>query len=151
MPGPTVVAVKPSRSAPWRRFLRHFLEMVAAMLVGMVLLAPVWVALFAVLGCRSLLEHAAVHALVMATNMAIGMALWMHHGHHSWASIGEMVASMYLPFLAVLGPYGLGLVSAGTMLTVGHVLMVPCMLAVMLHRRQEYMQDHLPASGLRRG
>lgn len=146
MSGSSVLAVKPSRSKPWRRFLRHFLEMVAAMLVGMVVLAPVWVGVFALLGCRSLLEHAGVHALAMATDMAIGMSVWMHHRDHSWASIGEMVGAMYLPFLVVLGPYRLGLMSADTMLTLGHVLMVPCMLAVMLHRRQEYTQDHHPAS-----
>jgi uncharacterized protein YceK len=142
MTSPSVLSVKPSRTTSWRRFVRHLVEMVAAMIVGMVVLAPVWVGVFALLGCSSLLEHADVHAMAMATDMSAGMALWMRHRHHGWASIGEMVAAMYLPFLLLFVPYWLGLVSAGTMLTAGHALMVPCMIAVMLRRREEYTRDH---------
>jgi len=116
--------------------------MVAAMIVGMAVLAPVWVGIFALLGHTSLLEHADLHALVMATDMTIGMSLWMRHRGHGWTSIGEMAAAMYLPFLVLFVPYWAGVVSAGTMLTGGHVLMVPCMVGVMLRRRDEYSQHH---------
>ena len=112
------------------------------MIVGMAVLAPVWVGMFALLGHSSLLEHADLHALVMATDMTIGMSLWMRHRGHGRASIGEMAAAMYLPFLVLFVPYWAGVVSAGTMLTGGHVLMVPCMVGVMLRRRDEYSQHH---------
>jgi hypothetical protein len=105
-------------------------------------LAPVWVAVFALLGCSSLLQHPDVHALVMATDMTIGMSLWMRYRGHGWAAIAEMTGAMYLPFLALFGPYWAGLVSGNTMLLAGHVLMLPCMVAVMLRRREEYSQDH---------
>jgi hypothetical protein len=135
-------AIQPSRTTSWRAFIRHFAEMVAAMIIGMAVLAPVWVGIFALLGHSSLLEQADLHALVMATDMTIGMSLWMRHRGHSWAGIGEMAAAMYLPFLVLFGPYWAGAISAGTMLTGGHLLMLPCMIGVMLRRRDEYSQRH---------
>lgn len=142
MSGQSFAALEPARTTSWWHFLRHFAEMVAAMIVGMAVLAPVWVGIFALLRCSSLLEHADVHALVMATDMTIGMSLWMRHRGHGWASIGEMAGAMYLPFLVLFGPYWAGVVSAEMMLTGGHVLMLPCMVGVMLRRRDEYSQDH---------
>jgi hypothetical protein len=139
---PVAVTAGPSQRTSWRRFVRHFFEMVAAMIVGMAVLAPVWVLVFTLLRCSSLLQHADVHALVMATDMTIGMSLWMRFLGHGWASIAEMAAAMFLPFLALFGPYWAGLISSGTMLLTGHVLMLPCMLVVMLRRREEYSRDH---------
>jgi hypothetical protein len=78
----------------------------------------------------------------MATDMTIGMSLWMRYCGHGWASIAEMAGAMYLPFVALFGPYWAGLVSGDTMLLAGHVLMLPCMVAVMLRRRDEYSQNH---------
>jgi hypothetical protein len=141
---PTAVAapVESSQRTSWRHFILHFVQMVVAMVVGMAVLAPVWVLIFALLRCSSLLQHADVHALVMATDMTIGMSLWMRLRGHGWASIGEMAAAMYVPFVVLFGPYWAGLVSAGMMLLWGHVLMLPCMLAVMLRRRDEYGRAH---------
>jgi hypothetical protein len=138
----TVLAAKPSHSTSWRRFTLHYLAMVAAMLIGMAVLAPVWVAAFAVIGCSSLLEHADVHALVMATNMTVGMSLWMRYRGHGWGATGEMAVAMYLPFIALFAPYWTGKITGTTMLLAGHVLMLPCMVAVMLRRRDEYSQPH---------
>jgi hypothetical protein len=59
----SVPLVQSPRGTSWRRFVRHFLEMVAAMLIGMAVLAQVWVAVFALLGFSSLLQHPDVHAL----------------------------------------------------------------------------------------
>jgi hypothetical protein len=131
-----------SRRVSWRRFVRHFFEMVAAMMVGMAVLAPVWVMLFELLGCSSLLQHADIHAVIMATDMTIGMSLWMRYRGHGWASIAEMAVAMYGPFVVLFAPYWAGLITGGTMLLAGHVLMLPCMVAVMLRRREEYSRDH---------
>lgn len=135
-------AFQSARTTSWWHFIRHFAEMVAAMIVGMAVLAPLWVGIFALLGHSSLLENADLHALVMATDMTIGMSLWMRHRGHGWTAIGEMAAAMYLPFLVLFVPYWAGAVSAETMLTGGHLLMLPCMIGVMLRRRDEYMQHH---------
>ncbi|MBG0564614.1 hypothetical protein [Actinoplanes aureus] len=114
------------------RFAGHYLEMVVAMLVGMFALAPLWN-----LAVPGLDAHPDAHSMVMATNMAIGMALWMRIRKHDWRHIAEMCAAMYVPFVALLVPYWMGLISGGTLMTVGHILMFPAMLVPMLWRRRQ--------------
>jgi len=126
------------------RFAGHFAEMIVAMLVGMLALGPLWS--WALPGLSG---YPAADALVMATNMSAGMALWMRIRRHSWLRIAEMCAVMYVSFGALLIPYWLGAISGDTLLTGGHVLMVPAMLAVMLWRRADYYHhDHRPAPAL---
>lgn len=115
------------------RFLLHFGEMVVAMVVGMLLLGPLWT-----LAWPGLPDLPAAAALVMATNMAIGMAAWMRVRGHRGRGIAEMCAAMYLPFLVLLGPHALGLISGDTLMMGGHVLMLPAMALVMLRHRAEY-------------
>jgi hypothetical protein len=57
---------------------------------------------------------------------------------HSWARIGEMAVAMYLPFLVLLVPFWLGALSAMGLMTAGHVIMFPLMLAAMMWRRDHY-------------
>jgi len=113
--------------------VRHYLEMVVAMLVGMVVLGPVWNLVWP--GWSAVTE---VHVLGMATNMAIGMAAWMAFRKHSRIAIVEMSAAMYVPFLVLLVPYWAGAVSAGVVFTGGHLLMLPAMAVPMVWRRHEY-------------
>jgi len=115
------------------RFAAHFVEMVIAMVVGMVALGPLWS--FAAPG---LVGRADTGAMIMATNMTVGMALWMWIRRHSWPRIAEMSAAMVLPFAVLLVPYWLGAISGMTLMMAGHVLMIPLMLAAMLWRRAEY-------------
>lgn len=115
------------------RFILHFAEMMIAMLAGMLLIGPLWT--FAAPG---LTARADVHAMVMATDMAIGMGLWMRIRRHSWPRILEMSLAMYVPFLVLLVPHWLGAISGGVLMTAGHVLMVPAMLAAMWWRREDY-------------
>ncbi|SDN47938.1 hypothetical protein [Allokutzneria albata] len=112
------------------RFAGHYVEMIAAMIVGMVLLGPVWPAEWT--------ARADVHAIVMATNMTVTMALWMRVRGHSWPRTAEMSAVMYVPFVAMLVPHWLGVLSGSALMVVGHVIMFPLMLAAMLWRRADY-------------
>ncbi|OXM57016.1 hypothetical protein CFP71_10400 [Amycolatopsis thailandensis] len=114
-------------------FTRHAVEMLVAMVAGMIVLEPVWSFLW-----PDLAKNATASALVMATNMSLGMALWMRIRRHGWASIAEMSAAMYLPYVLFLPFFWTGLVSGTTLMTAGHVLMVPAMLAAMVRRRAEY-------------
>ncbi len=118
--------------AAWH-FTRHYLEMVVAMLVGMIVLGPaedlVWPALTA---------RADVGVMVMATNMAVGMGAWMRFRGHSWRGIAEMSASMYVPFAVLLLPFWAGAIGEGALMTWGHILMLPAMALVMLLRPAEY-------------
>jgi hypothetical protein len=122
-----------------RRFLRHFLEMTAAMVAGMLLLSPVWSAATAGL---ALFDRPDVDALVMATNMTIGMTVWMRHRGHGWAPVAEMGAAMFVPFPLLAGPYWAGMLSADGLMMGGHLLMAPAMVAAMLLRREEYTAAH---------
>jgi copper chaperone CopZ len=137
-----LVDLKRSRGTSWRHFVRHFIEMVVAMVVGMAVLGPVVNLVFSLLGAADLMHRAELGALVMATNMTIGMSLWMRYRKHGWASIGEMGAAMYLPFVVLFVPFWAGLLSDSALMVGGHVLMLPAMLAAMLWRRDEYIQHH---------
>ncbi len=119
-------------SSRWHA-VRHYLEMVVAMLVGMVALGPVWSLVWP--GWTAVAE---VHVLLMATNMAIGMAAWMAFRRHSWAAIAEMSAAMYAPFLVLLVPFWSGVIGEHALMTWGHVLMLPAMALVMVLRPGEY-------------
>ena len=114
-------------------FVRHYLEMVVAMLVGMFALGPledlVWPALF---------DRPDIGVLVMATNMSIGMGAWMRFRGHSWRGIAEMSAAMYLPFAVLLVPFWAGGLGEHDLMMWGHVLMFPAMALVMVLRPAEY-------------
>ena len=116
-----------------RRFALHGLEMVIAMLAGMLVLGPVWGWAW-----PGLAADTTAQALVMATNMSIGMAVWMRIRGHGLPAIAEMSAAMYLAFLVLLPFHWAGMVSEMAFMTAGHVLMVPAMLVAMLRRRREY-------------
>lgn len=115
------------------RFAGHYVEMVVAMLVGMVALGPLWL-----LALPGLSDYPAADAMVMATDMSIGMALWMRMRRHSWRHILEMCGAMYLPFAVLLVPYWLGAIGGHALMMGGHTLMFPAMLAAMLLRRRDY-------------
>ena len=125
-----------------RRFVLHYLEMVVAMAVGMVVLHPVWSLGLGALGQADVLNRTEVMALVMATNMTVAMSAWMRYRGHGWASIAEMGAAMYLPFLVLFVPLWAGLISSGGLMLAGHLLMLPAMVVAMLLRRDEYMGHH---------
>ena len=111
-------------------FIGHYLEMVLAMVAGMVVLAPLWPA--------DLVAWANLELPVMAVDMTVAMALWMRVRGHSWPRTAEMSAAMVVPFLALLVPNWLGLLSDSAAMVGGHVVMLPAMLAAMLWRRAEY-------------
>ena len=127
----------------WHRFVRHFMEMVAAMIVGMILLGGLVNVFCALSDHRSLLEHPGTSAPIMATNMAIAMVAWMKHRGHAWPTTIEMAAAMYAPLVLFTVPYAMGAISGGAFLALTHILMLPAMWIAMLHRRQEYVGDHV--------
>lgn len=134
-----MTAVRPPRPA-WRvaltsrAFVVHYLQMVAAMLVGMVVLGP----LTMLVGDTG----AEVDALLMATTMTVGMAAWMTWRRHSWPAIAEMALAMYLAFVVLFPLLWLGVLSETGLLVAGHVLMLPAMAAAMLLRPAEYLHEH---------
>ncbi|MDT0353390.1 hypothetical protein [Pseudonocardia charpentierae] len=130
--------------SPWTypavwRFVRHFLEMVLVMLLGMMILGPAESVALDPLGWQAVLAVPELGALVMATNMTVPMAAWMRYRRHGWAATGAMAAAMYLPFVVLFLPLRLGMLTPAEMLVGGHLLMLPAMAVAMLLHRAEYL------------
>ena len=96
-----------TRTGVWQ-FVRHYLEMVVAMVLGMVLLGPLESALLNPLGWAAVRGVPQLEALIMASNMTVAMVVWMRHRGHGWATTNEMAAAMYLPFLVLFPLLWLG-------------------------------------------
>ena len=124
--------------AGWAPFIRHYIEMVLAMAIGMVALMPLEMWAVQAAGAPHLLDHAGLMTLVMATDMAIAMGAWMAYRRHGWRDITEMSAAMYLPFVMFFPATLAGVMTGGAMTIAGHALMLVAMLAVMLWRRDHY-------------
>ena len=121
-------------------FLRHFLEMVVAMMLGMAILGPLESALLDPVGWHAVRAVPELDALVMASNMTVAMVAWMRYRRHGRAATAEMAAAMYLPFVVLFPLLWVGLLSADGMLALGHLLMLPAMVGAMLRRRHEYVR-----------
>src|SRR5262247_3048439 len=121
-----------------RRFIRHYIEMIVAMIGGMMILGPVESLLLDPVGWAEVRGRPEFRALIMATNMTVPMVAWMWYRRHSWVATGQMVGAMYLPFVAFFPLLWLGLLSGTGMMVAGHVLMVPAMTVAMLWRVREY-------------
>lgn len=63
-----------SRDTALRRFSLHYLEMVVAMVAGMVILGPLESLVLDAAGRSAVLDNAAASVMVMATNMTVAMA-----------------------------------------------------------------------------
>jgi hypothetical protein len=129
---------------PAAHFIRHYLEMVIAMLLGMAVLgAPGFLALEAA-GVDS--DAAGVLLFGMAISMTVPMVAWMRHRGHGWGPSMEMTAAMIVPTIGALVLYEAGtLGDAHAAMGIQHVVMFPAMLGVMLLRRGEYTAVHGPA------
>ncbi len=129
-------------TTPVGQFVRHYLEMVVAMLVGMIALGPVWPLVADALGMSAFLDRPEPAVLVMATNMTVAMCGWMRFRGHGWAPTLEMAASMYLPFIVLFPPLWLGSIGMHGLMLGGHLLMLAAMAGVMLLRPAEYTGHH---------
>lgn len=121
------------------RFLRHFAVMIVAMYVGMLALNPVYTWISGRLGYQQPeIQLPVLSSIIMALNMTVPMVLWMRYHRHSWRSVLEMAVAMFLPAVLAAVLHLAGVVSAGTVMSIGHLGMIPAMLAVMLYRYREY-------------
>jgi hypothetical protein len=129
-----------------RHFIRHYIEMLIAMGLGMAVLGlPAFAALSAAGISSSELHNDAqeLMLLVMAVTMTVPMVAWMRYRGHGWAASNEMALSMFIPTFATIGLLWAGLVTdGGALMIILHVAMLPAMLVAMLLRREEYSQHH---------
>ena len=121
-----------------RRLVRHYIEMVVVMFLGMfVLMTPTgW--LLGVAGTSWSRLSPAMNMFTMALTMTIPMVGWMRYRGHAWRPNIEMAASMLIPTFAVMAVLWAGVAKSGTLVVPEHAGMLACMLAAMLLRRDEY-------------
>ena len=116
-----------------KRFLFHYLEMVAAMVIGMMALGAVSDALL------DLPDEPAVNVVEMAIAMTLPMVAWMRYRGHGRRLCIEMTAAMVVPAAAALALLGTKLVeNEMVLLTIEHTAMFVGMFLAMLIRRDEY-------------
>lgn len=138
-------AIERDRSAerscsPWR-FVRHYLEMVVAMLAGMAALGAVSSLVI------DLPDRTGIRLVEMVVWMTVPMVAWMRFRGHGWRVCNEMAAAMLVPAAGALALLGTGAVTdADGLVMFEHTAMFPAMLLVMLLRRDEYA-GHACATG----
>jgi hypothetical protein len=123
-----------------KHVVRHYIEMVLAMFLGMaVLAAPTrWG-----MGAVGIDDTPAFMFLRMATTMTVPMVGWMLYRGHGWRANAEMSASMFLPTFAVIGLLWADVLThVGLLMTIEHVAMLAAMAGVMLLRPAEYAHHH---------
>jgi hypothetical protein len=119
-----------------KTFIRHYVEMLIAMFVGMGVLGG------GVAAAGVDVQPAELALLWMAFTMSVPMVAWMRYRGHGWAASAEMTASMFVPSVAAIALISMGVVGEGGAMAIQHVAMFPAMLGVMLLRRDEYSGHH---------
>ncbi|MGI5128704.1 hypothetical protein ACQEVB_17975 [Pseudonocardia sp. CA-107938] len=112
-----------------RRFVVDYLQMLAAMVAGTVVLAPL-----TQVGHHS---GTAAGALLMASTMFAGAAAWQFVRGHGGAAIAATAVATYGPFVALFPLVWLGVLDTDGLMVLGHVLMLPSMAVTMLQRGRE--------------
>jgi hypothetical protein len=120
-------------------FWRHFLEMFAAMMIGMAAGKPIFLA---ITGLSSASEagrlYPAQSVLAMAVSMTVPMVAWMLFRGHGRRNSAEMAAAMLVPAIPFIILCSLDVLAGGTANGIYMVLSTLAMLALMLYRRAVY-------------
>jgi hypothetical protein len=116
--------------------------MVAAMLIGMLMLHPVWMFASHRVAAIGVVPGAEIESFATATTMAIGMVAWMRYRGHEWRHISEMSAAIYAGLVVLFPALWLEMLDAVRVLVYGHMLMLIFMLLAMLWRRKAYVDAH---------
>jgi hypothetical protein len=134
--------MQPQTTHSTRRFFLHYLEMVAAMFIGMFALGKPADLLFSALGTSTSSQHPAMMLFSMGVTMTVPMVAWMRFRGHAWRPTNEMAASMLIPTFAAMALVGAGAMKGGPVMVIEHVAMLAGMLIAMLLRRDEYSGAH---------
>ena len=142
---------QPKDGKVWR-FLRHLLEMIVVMMLGMCVLGVGWGAfheiVFGSAFADAWRDYVGLAAFAMAFNMTVPMVLWMRYRDHSWQRRAEMAAAMFILGFALLALFWLGALSAQAVLPLEMALMIPVMAGVMFLHFDEYADTRPPPVGL---
>ena len=146
MSGTSRRATLSAMNTPTWHFIRHYLEMVAAMFAGMIVLGIPGEGALHLVGTSTSELKTDAPALVflgMALTMTVPMVALMRYRGHDWRPCWEMAASMLLPTFAVIAAMWTGINDDfGTLMVAEHAVMLPAMLVAMLLRFDEYAGCH---------
>jgi hypothetical protein len=121
--------------AGWH-FTRHLLEMVVAMMAGMMVLGVA----VGILGEPSGEVNLLVEYGVMGVFMSAPMVAWMRYRGHTWSDGLEMTGAMLIPMFALVLSVELGVVelTGHSLMMLSHVAMIGGMVLLMLYRLDRY-------------
>jgi hypothetical protein len=118
-------------------FWRHFAEMFAVMVVGMIAAAAVFLSIVQMTWDEATRQRPTASLLVIGVGMSIPMAVWMLYRGMGRRNAVEMAAAMVLPMIPFLGLVWLG-VTDSALCGPYCISGIAAMLVLMLHRRSEY-------------
>jgi hypothetical protein len=120
-------------------FVRHLVEMMVAMWIGMPLRRVLFAAVYGSASNEAVRQHDIAWTLLMAVAMTVPMVGVMLYRRHSTRSAGEMAVAMIAPALPFVA------------LKIGHLISGPvagpymgasmvAMIALIVYRRREYQR-----------
>lgn len=138
------IPVTPGRTVRISAFWQHFLEMFAAMWVGMIAGTAVFLAITGQSSPRqAALLYPVAAVLGMAFSMTVPMVGWMLFRSHGWRNSAEMAAAMLVPAIPFVILAGLH-VTKGTACCAYMALSTVAMLGLMFYRRDVYSMPMRP-------
>ena len=129
----------PSRLAQVGYFLRHYLEMCAAMCLGEVVLDMLFFGGAWLIWHSNLIsQFPELSTLVIAFNMSVPMVVWMRFRGMEWRPTWEMTGVMFAEAIVLIGVSWLGIIARSSLVLWQEALMMPVMLIPMLLRLDLY-------------
>ena len=119
-------------------FWRHFLQMLALMMVGMAVSGALLLTFVGLKTWEEVTTQYGTQALIMtALGMTVPMTAWMLHRGMGWKNTAEMAAVMVIPVIPFLCLVWFGVTTSAQCGAYCGVTVV-AMLALMFYRRREY-------------
>ena len=120
-------------------FWQHFLEMFAAMWIGMVAGAPMFLAITGLSSTRQASHlYPAQWVASMGLSMTVPMVAWMLLRGHGWRNSAEMAAAMLVPAVPFIVLCSLHVLTGGAASCAYMMLSTLAMLGLMAYRRDVY-------------
>jgi len=122
------------------RFWRHFIEMFAVMVAGMIVAAGIFLTIVGMTWDEATLKHPLASLLVIAAGMTVPMVVWMLHRGMGVKNSAEMSAAMLVPVVPFLCLVWFDVTKSAQ--CGGYcILAIVAMVGLMLHRRSEYSME----------
>ncbi len=137
----TQAPTRGEQSARLSPFWKHFWQMLAAMAVGMMATAALFLTVVGLATWGEVTTQYPTQALLaMAVGMTVPMVAWMEHRHMGRRNSFEMAAAMVLPAVPFLLLVWLG-VTESALCGPYCASTVAAMLGLMIYRRDEYAME----------